>query len=165
MKTEDLTIKTPSIQRILNKLIAEEIIANMFYNGCIYEAKEIAVDAFQKLFSEIADDELYDHYAQLKKWALDNGYDVPFKLKDLEKYADACVKQLNALKSAKKLAYYIDEAIKSEQDAIKSYEAALKTDDLPYDLNAIMLQNYYDEVSHLDNLTFLKYAIEAEDVA
>ena len=58
--------------------------------------------------------------------------------------------------------YYIDEAIKSEQFAIASYEEVLQdTTNIPYELNAIMLQNYYDELEHLDDLMVMKYAIEA----
>ena len=157
-----MTTKIPSVQRALNKLIAEEFIAGMFYNGCLLAAAKVSNEAFCKLFAETAADELNDHLLHLKKWAILNEYDVPFKLKDYEKYAENAVKQLNNIKKDKDLDYYIDEAIKSEQDAIASYEEALKDDNIPYDLYAIMQQNYYDEIDHLESLNFLKYAFGAE---
>jgi hypothetical protein len=83
-------------------------------------------------------------------------------MKDYIKYAPECNKQLDKIKMYEDPLYYIDEAIKSEQFAIASYEEVLQdTTNIPYELNAIMLQNYYDELEHLDDLMVMKYAIEA----
>lgn len=159
-KEDDIMHKneTTSVQKTLNKLISEELIAGMFYNGCILAVGQTIDKAFYKLFTEIASDELNDHLAHLKAWAVENDYHVPFKLKEYEKYANKSYSQLNRIKLDEKVIYYIDEAIKSEEDAIKSYEEAMEDDNIPYDLYAILQQNYYDEVEHLDKLTFIRYA-------
>ena len=162
MDNDEMTNKSPSVQKILNKLISEEIAASMFYNGCMIAAEDKTNEAFNKLFSTIADDELNDHYNKLKNWAVANDYSVPFKLKDYNKYAEESIKQLENLKKNKDLSYYVDEAIKSEQMALSSYVEALENDSVPYDLNALMMQNYYDECEHYDNLSFMKYAFGAE---
>ena len=41
MNKEDMTTKTPSVQKALNRLISEEIAAGMFYNGCLLAVGEI----------------------------------------------------------------------------------------------------------------------------
>ena len=70
--------------------------------------------------------------------------------------------EFNSLKKNKDAAYYVTEAIKSEKDAIESYEEALKLiDELPYELYSIIQGNYYDEVEHLNNLHTLEIANSA----
>lgn len=162
MNKEDMTTKTPSVQKALNRLISEEIAAGMFYNGCLLAIGEIPDQSFIKLFSETAVDELDDHMEHLKFWAIANGYSVPFKPKDFEKYAEKAIKQLNSLKAGKDVSYYIDEAIKSEEDAIASYDEVMQDDNIPYELYAIMQQNLYDEMDHLESLKFLKYAFDTD---
>lgn len=162
MDKDDMTTKIPSVQKALNRLISEEFVAGMFYNCCLTAAPQPSNEAFDKLFSEIAVDELNDHLANLKRWAIMNDYDVPFTFKHYEKYAEEAVKQLNSIKRDKDFNYYINEALKSEQDAIKSYEEALKDDNIPYELYVIIQQNYYDELDHLESLNFLNYAFSAE---
>lgn len=156
MKNDEL--KIISVQKTLNKVISEEIIANIFYNACILAVEDKTNNAFNKLFSTIAEDELNDHYQKLKNWAIKNDYTVPFKLKELSKYAETSVKQLENLKKNKDLEYYVDEAIKSEQLALASYTEVLENDEIPYDLNALIIQIYYDEQEHLERLSFMKYA-------
>jgi hypothetical protein len=70
------------------------------------------------------------------------------------------VKQFNALKSGQDADYYVDQALKAEQDAISSYEEALQ-EDLPMDLIPIVTRNYYDEIEHLDQLGTMKIACQA----
>lgn len=162
MNKEDMTNTIPSVQKALNKLISEELAAGLFYNGCLLAAGAITDESFARFFNETAVDELEDHMKHLKHWAISNGYSVPFKPKDYEKYAEKGIKQLNNLKSGKDINYYIDEAIKSEEDAIASYDEIMQDDNIPYDLYAIMQQNMYDEIDHLEGLKFLKYAFDAD---
>ena len=158
---EDDPLYDKEIQKILNKLISEETIANCFYIGCIAAACKCQKTAFSDMFVEIATDEMDDHCKHLCEWAVANDYSVPFKFKDYEKFADkAVVDQFNKLKENEDASYYVAEALKSEEDAIKSYDEALKYEDLPQALNAILLQNRYDEVEHYENLATLKNAID-----
>ena len=84
------------------------------------------------MFVEIAVDELDDHCKKLCDWAIANDYSVPFKFKDYEKFAEKkTVEQFNSLKEEQEASYYVAEAIKSEEEAIKSYNEALEYDDLP----------------------------------
>lgn len=162
MKKEEMTTEEKAIQKTLNKIMSEEMLAHMLYMGCIVATCKCKAVVFEKLFIEIAEDELNDHFINLKKWAVANDFEVPFKMKDYIKYAPECNKQLDKIKMYEDPLYYIDEAIKSEQFAIASYEEVLQdTTNIPYELNAIMLQNYYDELEHLDDLMIMKYAIEA----
>lgn len=158
---EDNPLYDTEIQKILNKLISEETIAHSFYIGCIAAACKCQKEMFNDMFVEIATDELDDHCKHLYEWAIANDYSVPFKFKDYEKFAGKeVVEQFDKLKEEQEASYYIAEAIKSEEDAIKSYNEALEYDDLPQDLNAILLQNKYDEIEHYESLTTMKNAID-----
>lgn len=150
------------LQDILNKLISEEVIANQFYIGCIKAACKCQKTVIREMFIDIAVDELDDHAKNLIQWAEYNDYSVPYKFKDFEKYAaKTVVKQLDQLKDDQEAAYYVAEGLKSEEDAIASYKEAMEYEDVPQDLNAIFLQNYYDEIEHHENLATLKNAIDA----
>lgn len=65
MKNE-MTKEEKSTQKILNKIMSEELLANMFYTGCIVAADKDEAELFEKLFVEIAEDELDDHFMTLK---------------------------------------------------------------------------------------------------
>lgn len=156
-----MTTEYRKIQKLLNKLMSEEMIAHMFYMGCIVATCKCKSSRFSEMFADIANDELNDHFMHLKTWALANDFEVPFKMKDYCKNAETDCKRLDNLKTDQESLYYIDAAIESEQDAIASYDEALKNDFVPYDLNCILMQNYYDECEHLENLSVLKYALEA----
>ena len=150
-----------TVQKWLRRLISEEIIAHDMYIGCVMTCKKDQQDMIRDLFVEIAVDERDEHAKDMIEWALANGYDGPFKYKDYERYAcDATVRQFNGLKSDQDSEYYVDQALKAEQDAIKSYEEALQ-DDLPLDLIPIVTRNYYDEIEHLDQLGTMKIACQA----
>ena len=148
--------------KLLKKLISEEMIAHDMYVGSVIACKDKQRDMIRDMFIHIAEDELDDHAKNLIEWALSNGYDVPFKYKDYEKYAgEATVRQFNTLKSGEDADYYIDQALKAEEDAIASYGEALQMEDMPPDLLPILTRNYYDELEHLEELNSLKIACEA----
>lgn len=149
-------------QKIINKLVSEEVIAHDFYIACTVASDKDVSREFSKMFISTAADEMDDHCKSICQWALDNGYRVPFKYKEYNKYASKdMIKQLNALKSKQDAKYYVEEAIKSENDAIESYEEAMKYDGLPYELHTIFMKNYYDEQQHLDDLQTLLTAVDA----
>lgn len=160
MKKENDEFFDAKVQKVLKKLISEETIAHDFYVGCIAATCTCQSQHFAKVFCETAKDELDDHCKKLVEWAIMNDYDVPFKYKDYEKFADEkVVKQFNSLKQGQDAFYYIQEALKSEQFAIESYEEALKIE-MPYELHAIILQNYYEEFEHLQTLQTMVFAFE-----
>lgn len=154
--------KNAKLQKWLKRLISEEIIAHDLYIGSVLVCKPDQRNMINDMFVDIANDELDDHAKNMIEWAMANGYDVPFKYKDYEKYAsEASVKQFNALKSGEDADYYVDEAIKAETDAISSYEEALQMEDIPADLLPTLTRNYYDELEHIDDLNSLKIACQA----
>lgn len=113
------------------------------------------------MFIDIAKDERDDHAKHLIEWALDNDFKVPYKFKDYEKAADEkAVKLLNQLKEDQNAKYYVSKGIESEKAALESYEEALKVE-MPYELEQILLQNYYDEVEHYEKLETMLNALEA----
>lgn len=155
------TEKNKTVQKWLRRLISEEMIAHDLYVGSVMACKPEQRDMFRDKFIEIAVDERDEHAKDMIDWALANGYEVPFKYKDYERYAsDKTVRQFNALKAERDADYYIDEALKAEQDAIASYEEAPQ-EDLPLDLIPILTRNYYDEVQHLEDLSTMKIACDA----
>lgn len=156
-----MTTEDRKIQKLLNKLMSEEMLAHMFYMGCIVATCKCKSSVFAEMFIDIAKDELEDHFMHLKDWAIANDFEVPFKLKDYIKYAENDNKRLDNLKKDQEALYYVNEAIISENFALKSYTEALQDEAVPYDLNCILMQNYYDECEHLETLSVLKYALEA----
>lgn len=91
-----------------------------------------------------------------------NDFTVPCQDKEYKKYASPeCWKLYDSMKDEQDLEYYIDLAIKSEKDAIASYEEALNDSEVPYELVAILHKNLYDEIEHLEDLNTLKTAVEA----
>ena len=150
------------VQKIINKLIAEEVIAHDFYIACCMAARKDEANEFRKMFISTAVDELDDHRNGIAQWAMDNGYSVPFKYKDYRKYSDKKLFDLlDKLKPGKDAKSYVEDAILSENLAIESYEDAMKYDGVPYELHALLMKNYYDEQQHLDDLQTLRTAVEA----
>ena len=156
------------IQDLLNKLISEEMLANMSYRNAIvsgFDIDKIIIDNIKilnKPFQLIANDELADHHKALVIFAIQNGYTVPIQDKEFKKYAsDTAWKGYDQMKHGQDTMYYIDLMIELEKDAIKSYEDAMNIDDVPYELYSILQKNYYDECEHLSDLNTLKVATEA----
>lgn len=142
-------------QKILEKLISEEILAVEFYKSCIHAIKYEQSCSINDKFLEIAKDEDTDHLDKLLKFAKMNDFNIPFKRKDIEKKASKkMVTLLDKLKSKEDANYYIEQAIISELDAINSYKEALSQEYM-FDLQPILLNNYYDEIKHLEDLQLL----------
>lgn len=70
------------LQKTLDKLISEEMIASMFYTACIQAVQKSDKHLIEEMFTEIAIDELSDHMKHLVEWATANDYSVPYKFKD-----------------------------------------------------------------------------------
>ena len=152
-KSKTLDVRA-TIQMILDKLISEEVIANNFYIGCIAAASRSQNGVFKKLFVEIAKDELDDHCKKLSEWAKDNDYTVPYTFSAYEKHAaKSVVEQFDELEENRDATYYVEEALKSEDDAIDSYNGALEDQDLPLTLITILQANLDDELEHRDDLS------------
>lgn len=128
-----------AIQKMLSKLISEELVAYEFYVGCTLAAQRDVAQCYSKMFIDIAKDERDDHAKRLAEWAASNDFKVPYKFKDIEKAADEkAVKLLNWLKEDQNAKYYVRKAIESEKAALESYQKALRAE-MPYDLEQILL--------------------------
>lgn len=151
------------IQKTLNKLISEEIVAKDIYIGAIMAASGEEGRKFQGLFAHIAKDELEDHAKNLICWAKANGFSVPFKYADYQKFSngDLC-RILAKIKPDQNALQYVDMAIKSEHLAIQSYEDELRNSAVPYELRTILYKNLTDEKEHLDQLMTLQTTLNAE---
>ena len=142
-------------QKILEKLISEETLAVEFYKSCVHAIKYEQSCSISEKFLEIAQDEDTDHLDKLLKFAKQNDFNIPFKRKDIEKKASKkMVSLLDKLKAKEDASYYIEQAIISEMDAIKSYQDAMSQEYM-FDLQPILLNNYYDEIKHLEDLQLL----------
>ena len=159
--------KKPEISKksalALKRLISEEFIAWQLYVQFVLAAKPAESAAISSLFTETANDELYDHHSKLVKIARDYGLSIPCTNADYQKYASPdAVKQLNTkVQKGKDLMFYVDEAIKSEEYAILSYAAALEIEGLPEDVRVLLLEIFYEEQQHLADLTTFKFSAES----
>ena len=153
MENEDKVAKTT--QKILNRLISEEVIAASIYEGAVNNVKPEQRKFIEKKFLEIAADEMQDHWKSLTKFATENGFSVPFKFGDIERHASKkMVSKLNGMKPGEDAAYYIQKGLESEVEAIRSFEEALDQEYV-YELQPILLKCYYDEIQHLEDLQLL----------
>jgi ferritin-like protein len=153
------------LQDAVKKLISEEWYAYQLYMFSAMTAKKDQVKFIDDLFKETANDELGDHMKELIEWCRTYDYEIPCGEAEFKKYADKTLsKQLADLKKNKDAGYYLDEAIKSEEAAVKSYKAVLEYPDTYHytDLQALLWHIYYDEVEHLEKLHTAKIAYEAD---
>ena len=158
---KNLTAENKLVQKYLNKLIAEEFTANMLYKALATNIKFRKEDkSVVSIFTEIAQDEYQDHYNVLVNYALTNGYIFPVSYSDLEKHSEKCTKQLNSVSKKTDIKACVKLAIQSELDAIESYEDAINQENIPYDLNSILVHNYYDEIEHLNKLQTLMTVVD-----
>jgi len=160
-----LSKEEKKVQRAVKKLISEEWIASTFYEQMILACDPAERETIKDLFEKNGIDEKEDHYAKLVKFAEMKGFDIPCKMSDYEMSAgESTVKQFEKWSKGKKADYYIEEAIKAEEDAIKSYSEILNDEDICQCLKNYILEFYYDEVEHLSNLNtlLLAYRVKAK---
>lgn len=157
-----------NVQKALNKLISEEWLAGSTYTlfASALDRTDRNLRAVKDAFLETAVDETDDHMKSMIEFALAYGYDIPSTFSEFKKYADKeDVKLFEGFKKNKDSSYYLELAIKAEERAIKSYENVINSlDELAVlvELQAILKNNYYDEVEHLEDFNFLKYTIDAQ---
>ena len=155
MIMEEMDKQEKTTQKILFKAISEERVAVDFYLGAVASVKPEEREIILDRFVEIGKEEKMDHLKKLVNFAELNGYKIPFKYKDYEKYAEPKMfKLLDSLKEGQNAVYYIEKAIESEIEAIKSYEEVLDWDYV-FEFQPILLDCYYDEIQHLDELKLL----------
>lgn len=155
------------IQKLLKKLISEEWLAGQMYKLFIISVKDCMYDDVLETFNITAEDELNDHMLHLVTFAKTYDFKVPSTYKEFIKFANPDdVKQFESFKSEKNLEYYLDESIKSEQNAVNSYNEAIaevqKYDsDASYEFSLLLNQILFDEIEHLETFNFIKTQIEA----
>lgn len=163
-KKSDNPYYNAAIQKALNKLISEEWIAGNFYMQMVLACDPDERSVIADLFRTISNDEINDHLKELVEWAISHGYDVPAKISDFKKYASKDdVKRLDNFKAKQKADYYLEEAAKSEEAAMKSYTDALNIEGLVEltDLQSLLWHIYYDEEEHLRNVKTAMIAYSA----
>lgn len=156
------------VQKALNKLISEEWLAGNTYMlfASALDRTDRNFTAVKDAFVDTAVDELQDHMKSMLDFALAYGYDIPSTFAEFKKHADKeDVKLFETFKKGKDSAHYLGLAIEAEKRAIKSYEEVMEgIDDLVLlpELQAVLKNNYYDEMEHLESFNFLKYTIDAQ---
>ena len=162
MKYSEMTKEEKSNQKIINKIISEGFISNSFFNGCVSSCSKDQCKIIEKMFMDIATKEFDNGYIQINKFAYYNDFDVPFKFKDYEKYAnEKIVKIFNSLKKDENVEYYVEKAIEFQSLIIESYQEYLQDIDVNIELNALILRNYYSECETLDKLNTLLISIKS----
>ena len=156
MKYSEMTKEEKSNQKIINRVVSESFISNSFFNGCISACSKDQCKIIEKMFTEIASREFENGYVKVNKFAYLNDFDVPFKFKDYEKYAnEKIVKIFNSLKNNENIEYYIEKAIEFQSLIVESYQEYLMNVDMDIELNALLLSNYYSECEISDKLKIL----------
>lgn len=156
MKYSEMTKEEKSNQKIINRVVSESFISNSFFNGCISACSKDQCKIIERMFTEIASKEFENGYIKVNKFAYLNDFDVPFKFKDYEKYAnEKIVKIFNSLKNNENIEYYIEKAIEFQSLIVESYQEYLKNVDMDIELNALLLSNYYSECETSDKLKIL----------
>ena len=156
MKYSEMTKEEKSNQKIINRIVSESFISNSFFNGCISACSKDQCKIIEKMFTEIASREFENGYVKVNKFAYINGFDIPFKFKDYEKYAnEKIVKIFNSLKNNENIEYYIEKAIEFQSLIVESYQEYLSNVDMDIELNALLLNNYYSECETSDKLKIL----------
>lgn len=166
MKDTDNGLVSAELRKTLKKLISEEYYAYQLYMLSRMAVKSEWHAAIDDLFSEIAEDELGDHMKQLIAWCREYGVDIPCSESEFRKAAgEKASKQVSALKKNKDAAYYIAEAIKTEELAADSYKEAIETDGVSQltDLQSLLWHIYYDEAEHLGKLRTARIAVDTGD--
>ena len=156
MKYSEMTKEEKSNQKIINRVVSESFISNSFFNGCISACSKDQCKIIEKMFTEIASREFENGYVKVNKFAYLNGFDIPFKFKDYEKYANEKIgKIFNALKKDENIEYYVGKAIEFQSLIVESYQEYLSNVDMDIELNALLLNNYYSECETSDKLKIL----------
>lgn len=155
------------IQKLLKKLISEEWLAGQMYKLFIIVMQDQIDENILETFNITANDELNDHMAKLIIFAQTHGFNVPATYKEFIKFANQDdVKQFESFKNGKNIEYYLDESIKSEENAVKSYTDAINEiekydSNASYEFSLILNQILFDEIEHLQTFTFIKTQLEA----
>lgn len=163
-QSEELVGK--KLQDSVRRLISEEYYAYQLYLFSRLAVKSEDRGAIFDLFVEIAEDELDDHMNTLIGWCNEYGVDIPCTEREFKKYASPAIsKQVSDLKKGKDAAYYLSEAVKSEEAAIASYKKVLELPEVHEftDLQSAFWKIFYDENEHLQNLKTARIAYDAND--
>ena len=161
---DDKNTLDKDVQKALSKLISDEWFAGNIYKQFVMLMKPEERAQAQQQFLDTARDELDDHMANLIEYAMAHGYDYPVTYTELKKNADkADIKLFESCKKKQDIRYYVEEAIKSEERAIDTYEKCLDKDFIKndQDLKMIVQNNFYDEVEHLDTYTFISDSLKS----
>lgn len=152
------------IQSALDKLISDEWFAGQTYKQFVLLVDDVDRSKIAEQFIDIAHDELHDHMDSLVSFAQSYGFSVPSTYNEMKKHADKeDIKLFEDCKKNENAEFYIGKGIEAENRAIKTYQKYFDDYEFAKDfpeLKSIIKNNYYDEVDHLESLTFMKNSLE-----
>jgi ferritin-like protein len=146
------------LQKVIGKLISEEWIATELYRSLVIACTDEARETIAKMFNDNANDEYLDHFTKLANFAIANGIEIPCRFEEYAKRADERAVKLMKFKRGGDAQYCIGVAVESEELAIESYAEVLNDENVPQVFKALILEMYYDEVEHMNNLKTLLLA-------
>lgn len=152
-------------QYLINKIVSEEMLAFESYRNVMLaltgmlEANDIDkkfIKSVHKTVNELADDEYDDHAIKLIKYAQDFNYKFPTSNLEYRKFAgQTCSTLSEQLKYGCDIDYYLNYVYVLEQDAIASYQTAIR-DAVEYNLDEafidILEHNLKDEIEHAEKI-------------
>ena len=157
--------KDKDVQKAVLKLASDEWFAGNIYKQFILLVKNEDRSKIADQMIDIAQDELDDHLKGIVEFALANGFEVPSTYNEMKKYADkADVKLFEGCKKSQDALFYVEKSIESEKRAIETYQKFVDDYDFAHDFQdfkMVVQNNYYDEISHLETLSFMKSQFEA----
>lgn len=157
--------KDKDVQNAIMKLASDEWFAGNIYKQFVLLVKNEDRNQIAEQMLDIAEDELDDHLKSIIDFALANGFDVPSTYAEMKKHADKDdIKLFESCKKGQDALFYIQKGIEAEKRAIETYQKLVDDYDFAYDFQdfkMIVQNNYYDEVSHLETLSFMKDQLEA----
>ena len=146
------------VQKIIGKLISEEWIATELYRSLVISCSSDSRETIARMFHSNADEEYLDHFAKLVNFAISNDIEIPCRFDEYAKMADERAVKLMKFKRGGDADYCIGIAIEWENLAIESYAGVLNDEDVPQVVKQLVIEMYYDEVEHLNNLKTLLLA-------
>ena len=166
MEKNENSLASATLQKAVQKLIAEEYSAYQLYFFSKFAVKAEDRGVIVDLFDQIAADELNDHLKTLAEWCAEYGVDIPATESDFKKAGSKPMQKIvSDLKKNKDAGYYLEQAVKQEELAMKSYKDVLENSEVSQftDLQSALWHIYYDEAEHMQNLNTAIIAYEAGD--
>ena len=161
---KNISKEDKTIQKVVNRMIANKIIQHCFYDGCMYSVKRDEKNVLDMLFMKIAHKKI-DQYKAFVDYALENCYEIPVKLTEFDKFSDSKVYScLNSLKKDQPVTYYVEKAVELEDAMIAAEQDISESDKdyvIPYSFMSIVYRCQSDDNECKEMLNSLADAYKA----